>query len=301
MDTLREVLHPDFLLRNSVGISLLVGLTCPLVGVYLILRRLIFMGVALPQISSCGIAFVFALHSWKWTAQWIPHLDESEHGLAFLGSTVFTLAAILLLSALERRGRGLVEGRLGTAYVLAGAWSILLLVKNPFGEHGLVDRLKGEIIAVSNPELALTAGAFGLVVLMLLVFNKEFLLVSFDREMAVTLNKSVLFWDSLLFLLIGLAISMSVLSVGPLVTFGFLLVPPLIAHLFARTMRQFALIASSTGGLTAFVGFCLAYRWDFPVGPVDVALLGAVYGMALAVRKFLLSFSGEQTAQKTTS
>ena len=47
MDTLREVLDPHFLLRNSVYASLLVGFACPLLGVYLILRRLIFMGVAL--------------------------------------------------------------------------------------------------------------------------------------------------------------------------------------------------------------------------------------------------------------
>jgi len=62
MDTLREILSPDFLLRNSIYISLLVGLVCPLVGVYLTLRRLIFMGVALPQVSSCGIAFAFSVH-----------------------------------------------------------------------------------------------------------------------------------------------------------------------------------------------------------------------------------------------
>ena len=55
MDTLREIISPDFLMRNSIYMSLLVGLVCPLVGVYLVLRRLIFMGVALPQISSCGI------------------------------------------------------------------------------------------------------------------------------------------------------------------------------------------------------------------------------------------------------
>ena len=54
METLREILAPDFLLRNSVYISLLIGLTCPLVGVFLVLRRLVFMGVALPQVSSCG-------------------------------------------------------------------------------------------------------------------------------------------------------------------------------------------------------------------------------------------------------
>lgn len=287
MDTLREVLAPDFLLRNSVYISLLVGAACPLVGVYLVLRRLIFMGVALPQISSCGIAAAFALHTW----QIIPHLEESsEHSLAFAGSTVFTLAAILVLSVLERRGRGLVEGRLGTAYVLAGAWSILLLVKNPFGEHGLLDRLKGEIIAVSNADLLLTSATFGVVVVALFVFQKEFMLVSFDRDMAVSLRKSVMGWDSFLFLLIGLTISMSVLSVGPLVTFGFLLIPALIAHQFANTMRQFAVLAASIGLVSALAGFCVAYRYDLPVGPTDVALLGLLYGMVFVVKKLLGCF-----------
>jgi ABC-type Mn2+/Zn2+ transport system permease subunit len=287
MDTLREVLAPDFLLRNSVYTGLLVGAACPLVGVYLLLRRLIFMGVALPQVSSCGIAAAFALHTWHI----IPHLEEStEHSLAFAGSTVFTLAAILALSVLERRGRGLVEGRLGTVYVLAGAWSILLLVKNPFGEHGLLDRLKGEIIAVSNTDLAMTAVTFSLVVLALFIFQKEFMLVSFDREMAVSLRKNVLGWDSLLFLLIGLTISMSVLSVGPLVTFGFLLIPALIAHQFANTMLQFAVLAATIGLVASLAGFCLAYRYDLPVGATDVALLGLLYGLAFAWKRCVALF-----------
>jgi ABC-type Mn2+/Zn2+ transport system permease subunit len=280
MDTLREIFSSGFLLRNSVYISLLVGLICPLVGVYLMLRRLIFMGVALPQISSCGIAFAFALQAWGV----LPHMHDEEHGLAFIGSTLFTLPTILLLSLLARRGGGSVEGRLGMVYVLAGAWSILLLVTNPLGEHGLLDMLKGEIIAVSDADLRQTVTTFAIVVVLFFLFRKEFLLVSFDREMAVTIKKNVLFWDALLFVLIGLAISMAVLSVGPLVTFGFLLIPPHIAHLFARNMKQFAIIASAVGGISAFIGFCLAYRWDFPVGPTDIALLGVGYGLAFAVK-----------------
>ena len=284
METLREILAPDFLLRNSVYISLLVGLTCPLVGVYLVLRRLVFLGVALPQVSSCGIAAAFALHAWHI----IPHVEESSEGLlAFAGSTVFTLATILVFAVMERRGRGSVEGRVGAAYVLAGAWSILLLVKNPFGEHGLLDRLKGEIIAVPNADLALTAGIFGVVVVTLFLFQKEFMLVSFDRDMAVSLKKNVLGWDALLFVLIGLTISVSVLSVGPLVTFGFLLLPALIAHLLANTMRQLTVLAAMVGVASALGGFCIAYRWDLPVGPTDVALLGFLYGAAFALKKIL--------------
>jgi len=292
-----ELFDPQFLFRNSVYISLLIGLVCPLVGVYLILRRLIFMGVALPQISSCGIACAFALQAWGI----IPHVHEAEHRLAFYGSTLFTLPTILLLSVLVRRGGGSAEGRLGTVYALAGAWSILLLVKNPLGDHGLLNLVKGQIIAVSTSDLGWTAVTFGIVIVVLVLCQKEFLLVSFDREMAITLNKNVLFWDALLFLVIGLAISMSVLSVGPLVAFGFLLIPPLIAHLFARTMLQFFLAASLLGGVTAIIGFAIAYKNDLPVAPTDVALLGVLYGLAAIVRQVINRFAPKQLIQPATA
>lgn len=282
MDALREIFDPHFLLRNSVYIGLLIGFVCPLVGVYLVIRRLIFMAVALPQVSSCGIAFAFALHSWHL----IPHLEESsEHGLALAGASLFTLATLVVLSILERRQRGSTEGRIGTVYVLAGAWSILLLLKNPFGEHGLLERLQGKIIAVSNFDLILTAVIFLAVVLCLVFFQKELLLVSYDREMALSLGKSASVWDSLLFVIIGLTVSLAVLSVGPSVTFGFLILPPLIVRNFTRTMRQFCLAASMLGGVSSVAGFWIAYEYDLPVGPTDIALLGLIYAITFALRK----------------
>ena len=283
METIREIIDLNFLLRNAVCISLLVGFAAPLVGIYLFMRRLVFMGVALPQISSCGIAFAFALQGWGLLRH--AHDTAEERALALLGSTVFTLAGIMAFTALERRGRGSPESRIGAFYVLAGAASILLLVKNPFGEHGMLDMLKGEIIAVTNGELIFTAAIFVCVTLPLLIFRKHFLMVSYDREMALTLKKPVLFWDGFLFTLIGLTISTSVLSVGPLVTFGFLLLPPMIAYQFARTMRQFALLSSFIGGLTAFIGFAFAYHQDLPVGATDVVLLGILLIVAWGVRK----------------
>lgn len=282
METLREVFDPQFLLRNSVYIGLLIGAVCPLVGIFLVLRRLIFMGVALPQVSSCGIAFAFALHSWHL----IPHLEESsEHGLALAGASIFTLATLVVLSVLERKERGSIEGRIGTVYVLAGAWSILLLLKNPFGEHGLLERLQGKIIAVSDFDLILTASFFFVVVICLLLFQKELLLVSYDREMALSLGKSAGVWDGLLFVIIGLTISLAVLSVGPAVTFGFLILPPLIVRPFVRTMKQFCLLSSSLGAASSVAGFWIAYEYDLPVGPTDIALLGVIYAVTFALRK----------------
>jgi ABC-type Mn2+/Zn2+ transport system permease subunit len=119
------------------------------------------------------------------------------------------------------------------------------------------------------------------------LFHKEILVVSFDRAMAVTLGKNIVFWDLLLYTLIGFTVSMAVLSVGPMIAFGFLLIPALTAHLFARTMRQFTILASLLGGATAFFGFWIAYQWDLPVGPTDVVLLGVVYLFAFAARNIM--------------
>jgi ABC-type Mn2+/Zn2+ transport system permease subunit len=134
------------------------------------------------------------------------------------------------------------------------------------------------------------------VLLVLGLFHKELLFVSFDRDMAATLRKRVLFWDVLLYLLIGLTVSMAVLSVGPLIAFGFLLIPPLTAHLFARNMRQFTVFASLLGGATALIGFWLAYQWDLPVGPTDVVLLGFVYGVAWIVHGLIRLSRTERNA-----
>ncbi len=288
METLQQILSPDFLLLNSVYTSVLVGFSCPLVGVFLVMRRLVFMGVALPQISSTGVAVALSLPLW-FGIELTDYGSHSAHGLAFAGSIIFSMAAILALAFLERRGRGQPEGRLGTAYVVAAALSIILLSKNPHGELGWLDMLKGEVIAISDFDLILTAATLALIISVLGLFHKELLLVSFDREMAIVLRKNVVFWDVLLYVLIGLTVSMAVLSVGPLIAFGFLLIPALTAHLVARNMRQFTVLASLIGAMAAFLGFWIAYKWDMPVGPTDVVLLGVLYATAWIVDRLLPS------------
>ena len=286
MDTLHQILAPDFLLRNSIYTSVLVGFACPLVGVFLLVRRLVFMGVALPQISSTGVAIALSLPMW-FGFKLTEHSSHSAHMFAFAGSITFSLAAILILAFLERRGSGQPEGRLGTAYVVSAALSILLLSKNPYGEIGWLDMMKGEVITISNFDLVLTAAVLTVVLVVLGLFHKELMLVSFDRVMAITLGKNVLLWDALLYLLIGVTVSVAVLSVGPLIAFGFLLIPALTAHLFARNMRQFTLLASAIGGVSALLGFWIAYQYDVPVGPTDVVLLGTLYAAGWVMARLL--------------
>jgi len=214
----------------------------------------------------------------------MEHGSLDEHSLAFVGALFFSILAVTALAFLEQRHVAWNEARVGAAYVLSAAASLLLLAKCPTAERGWLNLFKGEIIAISNSDLELTLGAFAAVLFLLWLFRKEIILVSYDRELAMTLRKSVFGWDLLLYLLIGLAISVAVIAVGPLVTFGFLLLPSLAVRPFAATMRQFVVASSVLGGLASVAGFMLAYEWDLPVGPTDVALLGVLCGVGNGVQ-----------------
>lgn len=284
MEALREILAFDFLLRNALWTVLLIGFACPVVGVFLVLRRLAFLGVALPQISSTGVALALSLHAWFGSHD---HGHGTATSLAFAGSLGFSLTAVMAFAWLARHRRGSSEGLLGTAFVVSSAISLLLLAKCPQAEQTWMHQLKGELIAISGDELGWTATTLGLVLALIAVFRREFLLVSFDWELARTMRKSVVGWDVFLYLLIGLTVSAAVMSVGPLIAFGFLLVPPLIAHRIAGNMRQLFALSSVIGGLAAFVGFYVAYVWDVPVGPAAVAVLGILYAFVAIAQRCL--------------
>jgi ABC-type Mn2+/Zn2+ transport system permease subunit len=274
VNTVVEVLSPGFILRDALIASVLVGLVCPLVGVYFVLRRMIFLGVALPQLAAAGIAFSLLMH--RMFVGPHPHGGASDAMMARLGATAFTLGGILLLALLERRGREFVEARIGMTFAIAGALTILFLAADPWGEAHIVNLLKGELLAATETSVVFLAAVLGAVVIALIAFQKEFLLVSFDHDLAVVFGKRTTFWDALLYLLCGVTISFGVLAAGPLVTFGFLLAPPLAARQMTRRMVTFSVVSSAIGGVTAFVGFCAAYRYDMPLGPTEVAISAGV-------------------------
>lgn len=281
MDLLLEMFSPEFLLRHALYASLVIGLVCPLVGVYLVLRRLVFLGVALPQISAAGIAFAYLLHTVG--VHLYPHQEE-EQFMALTGSVLFVGVALITLATLERRGRGLVEGRVGMAYAAAAAASILFVSANPYGESTLLSLLRGEVLGLSLSQFWATIVVYGGIALCMLVLQKEFTFVSFDREMAMTLGKNVAAWDLGLYLLIGLAIAFGVMTVGPLLIFGFLVIPPLAARQITRGMWPFSIAASFIGGASALIGFYLSLRWDLPLGPTDVAVACVILALVVAAQ-----------------
>ncbi|MGH7928395.1 MAG: metal ABC transporter permease, partial [Candidatus Binatia bacterium] len=263
-----EIFSPSFLLFPALLGSAILALICPLVGAHLILRRRIFLGLTLPQVAACGVAFTF----WIYHELGFAHGEGGEHPLAMAGSLLWTFVAMGLLAYLDRHATGSPEGRLAAAYALASALTILFVVFNPAGELEILNLLKGEVIALSKSELELLAIVYGIVLVGLLLLRREFLLTSFDEDLAFLLTGGKIQWSILLYLLCGLSIAVGVIMAGPLLVFGFMVLPPLSARPFARGITSFFALSSLTGGFTAIFGFYLSILLDLPLGPTDVAL-----------------------------
>lgn len=278
----------DFLLWNSLSLCLIVGLLCPLFGVFLVLRKMVFMGVALPHISSAGIAFVLSMHVWFGNEAHGDH-GSDQRMLAMCGAIAFSLAAILGISWLEKRNRGHADSRIGTLYVLATAGSLLLLSKCQPAERGWLNLFKGDVIAVSTGDVALAGCTLSVLWLILFVFRKDFYLTSYDPETATSLGKKVGLWETMLHVIIGLSIAASVFVVGPMITFGFMVVPVMTSLMLVRSMGGLILISSLLGIVCSFSGFWMAYEQDLPIGPSGVTFAGGALILA-ALGKMIWGF-----------
>lgn len=290
MSDILSIFRPDFLLHNALWGSIAVGLFCPLIGVYFYLRRLVLLGMALPQISSAGIAFVFFIQGLGVT--WSLHPGETnDKALALVGSVFFTIVAIFLLAYLERRRDVSVDSQIGAAYALAFAAALLFVSQNVKGKSELLDMLNGEIVSLNSRDLHLLLYSYVGLVSMLFLFNRQFLLVSFDRDTAVVMGKNTLVWDAILYALMGFSISIGVLIVGPMLTFAFLIIPPLAARRFCRRMRTFFILSALIGGASGFVGFYLSYHLDWPLAPTDIVVASGLLVLSYLIKKTQLIFT----------
>ena len=130
VSTLFEIVRPSYLLFPALLGTMIMGLVCPLIGSYLVLRRTVFLGLTLPQIAAAGVSFTF----WLQQSGFLPQWEQSERGMGMFGSLLFTFLGMGILGYLEQRGKGFPEGRLAAAYAFAGGLTILFIVFNPAGQ-----------------------------------------------------------------------------------------------------------------------------------------------------------------------
>lgn len=254
----------DFL-RQAFYAGVLAALACGYVGVFVVLKRVAFIGVALAEVSSAGIALALLL------------------GFSpLLGALGFMLAGVGVFSRSWASRRVPHETLIGALYVLAGALGILLIARSAGGESHLLTLLQGNVLTVDPRETLQMLVAFTFVGLLHAAFGKEFVLVSFDRESAHTQGVRAGLWDALLLLSIGVVIALSIRAVGTLMTTAMLLLPGATALLLASHLRGALILSPLLAVASVPVGLYLSLALDLPASAVIVALSFALLLPALA-------------------
>ena len=263
------------LFREALYGTIVIALACSVLGVYVVLRRIVFVGAALAQLSSAGIALALFL-SGQGMLLWLGDRP-------ILAALIVTLAGALFFGSGSGRGKVPPDATIGVTYAVAAAAGILLIAKASHGEaHDIF--LQGNILGITRADtLVLVATAIP-VLLAHAIFYKEFLFVSFDRETARTLGFNVGFWNLFLYLTLGLVIAFAMQFAGVMLVFNFLVLPAVTGLLISRSMAGTFFWSIVSALIAAAVGFSLSVPFDLPSGPAIIAVSGVLVSCAFLVR-----------------
>ncbi len=267
------------------------GLVVPWVGGLLHVRRTSFQAIVLPQSAAAGVVFSYAILGW-----WIetlglggltldealadPHAASTFSLLWGAGFTAATLAAL----AGARRGGATELARAAALFALASALIVVFGTISPFGRGEVDDLLQGKMLGINEHHFEVLAAALGLSALLLAWFGREILLVSYDRDTAIVLGLRATLVDLLFHGIVGLTVAAATLTLGPVLLFGLLVLPPLAARPFAHSMRSFHTIAAGLGVASVLLGIVLSFEWDLPLGPAVVVAASLLLLPTLARR-----------------
>lgn len=233
---------------------------------YVILRRIVFLGVALAQAAALGVALGLFLG-------WSPEAAAS----------VLTLLTALLFSVSGKYRVLSQESLIGWAYVVASGVAIILIAKNPIAEaHGL-DVVSGSLLYATGREIW-QLGILAVAVLLIFTsLHRVFIFVSFDKETARSMGLPTSAYEFGFYACLGLSISLAMRTAGILFVFASLLIPAMISLFLFRQLWLILLGAVLVVILAVPAGVALSYQADLPTGPAVVCVYAALFLIASAV------------------
>lgn len=243
--------------------GLLIALICSYMGLFIVLRKISFVGIALAQLAAAGIA--------------LAELTGLSHAA---GAAMAMLAGTGILARDPSKTRLPSEALVGSVYAMGGAGAIMLTAFNPMGDTDAQTLLYGNILGVTPAEIKIMLIAFGAVALFMIIFSKEMMLISFDAPLGLTLGYKVKLWNLLFFLALGLTIAVSIHSAGILFCFSMLILPALTGLALSRRWNLTAIISAASATLAVTSGIWASLHWDLPTGPAIVTAACIIFAIA---------------------
>lgn len=272
-----EFLASWALFHNTYLAGWLIALLLSLVGVLVVARDQIFIGAAISQASTLGIALGMWIGG-QAVADAIPWL-QSDRFLTTMAVT-FSLIAALMSSSGGEAGRESHEAITGWVFLASASLSILIVSHSPHGLEEIHRLLASSIIGASAADVWGFATLAGLTAMVFLATHRRLLLFVMDPAMAAAVGMHVSGWEALISTWLGLAVGLSIRSSGMLYTFGCLVLPALIAKNVCREVRPMFFVAPVVAVGAGTIGFVLANHYDYPPAQMTVALLSLLLALA---------------------
>jgi ABC-type Mn2+/Zn2+ transport system permease subunit len=257
-------LQNEFLLRALVA-GVLVSVACAIVGTFVVLRGLAFIGDALAHGVLPGIAGAVLLG--------LPGM---------VGAAVGALAMIAGVNLITRRSRLSSDTAIGLLFVAMLALGVVIVSRSSSFAGDLVGILFGQILGTSLEGLATQAAATVAVFAVALVCARPFLLLSFDPEQADVAGFPSRRYHAIMLVLIALTVIVSFQTVGTLLVFGMLLAPAGAGALLAHRVPAMMAIAALVGSAASYLGLLLSYHFDVAAGATVVLVAAAIFFAVLA-------------------
>jgi zinc transport system permease protein len=242
-------------------------------GVFVVLRRMVFVSAALSEISGVGVATAFYVGS-------VAGIDPHTHGAIPLllepvwFSLVFACAAAALFSLRPGHRKLAAETIVGLGYIVASALVLAILNSPRIAQeaHAVGDILFGNAVTVPRAQILALAAAGAAAIVAHALFFKELLFVSYDPETAMVQGVSVLRYELLLNVIVAVAISVATRAVGALPVFAFTVVPAAAALMLTENLRATLPLSIAFGIVSAALGYYLSWIEQLPTGATMVVV-----------------------------
>lgn len=264
IDFIQDLLNPDLaFLPKALVIAVMSSIVCGVIGCYVVLRGMAFIGDAVAHAVFPGLAVAFVIQ-----------------GNLVLGGAVAGVATAILVAVFSQNRRIREDSIIGVFFVAAFALGIVIISRAPGYSGSLQQFLFGSITGIPDEDL-ITVGVTGVVLLLLLLlFHKEFVAVTLDREMARSTGIPVFALDLLLYVMVAIAIVISIQTIGNILVLALLITPAAAARLLTDRLAVMMLLGPVIGGFSALTGMYVSWSLDLPVGGMIVLVATVVFLLA---------------------
>lgn len=277
MDVLIEPFTANPFMQRALLAALLTVVTTSLVGTWVVLRGLAFMGDAMAHGVIPGITLAFLL----------------DVNLT-LGAAVSALVMVGGINLVSRRSRLPEDTSIGLLFVGMLALGVAIISLQGAYAGDLTTILFGDAIGVTGGDVATTAVAAAVTLVLTVVLYRPFLVLAFSRDKADALGFRPGLTHVVMLALVGLAIVASFQTVGTLLVFSFLIAPPAAASLVARRVPVMIAIAVGLGVIAAYVGLLLSYHLGTPASASIAVVAVAEFFLVMAIAEVADALAGSK-------